>query len=162
VFWLWFSIYFFPCMHIVNCCCSYIFLLMFSSITAVYCRAERRPHIDVTFKMKDLAAFLEIHMWITRVTLFSFRTFCDKTQSKCVYLKRRHKREEVRHDVWGPSFSVTLHRGCWTWSLSDLLNKQYKVGRFLWNVNQLPADYASPHHTRNYSLKSILMYANFV
>jgi len=72
---------------------------MFSSITAVNCRAERYPHIGVPFKMKDLAAFLEIHMWLTRVTLFSFRTFCDTTRSTCVYLKRRRKRMEVRYDV---------------------------------------------------------------
>jgi len=45
---------------------------MFSSITLVYCRAERYTRIGVPFKMTDLAAFLEIHMWVTRVALFSF------------------------------------------------------------------------------------------
>jgi len=126
----------------------------------VYCRAERYPHIGVPFKTKNLLACLEIHMWVPRVMLFSFRPFCDTTHSKCVYLNWRHKRVEVRHDVWGPSLPVKLHPGCWTWSFPTFWTSSTRSVGFSEMLNPFPADYASTHHTRNYSWKSILMYVN--
>jgi hypothetical protein len=106
-----------PCIRFVNFCCSYnIFIFMFSSITAVYCRAERYPHIGVPFKMKDLATFFRnSHAVYPRNVIF-FPHLLRFHSLRRVYLKRRHKRVEVRHDVWGPSLSVTLRPGCWTWS----------------------------------------------
>jgi hypothetical protein len=99
-------------------------------------------------------------MWVTRVKLFSFRPFSDATHSKCVYLNWRHKQVEVRHNVWGPSLPLTLHCGCWTWSLPTFWTSSRRSVGFSEMLNPFPADYASTHHTRNYSLKSILMYAN--
>jgi hypothetical protein len=126
VFRLWIYTYFFPYLRIVNFRCSHdIFLLMFSSVRAAYCRAERYPHVGVPFEMKDLAAFIEVHTWVTWMT-FSLRTFCDTTHSKCVYLKRRHKWVEVRHEVWGSSLSVILHPAWWTWSFPTFWTRSTK------------------------------------